>query len=308
MNNDDDDKLDAAADDDDALCTEKYYFGHLIGEIEISQMKSTVFNESCLQSNSNETDSTGLRLHAGAHIEVRFLAKYGLNALSDKLVIELGSGTGVVSLTIIHKPKILFITDGDERSRKTIERNNRTLGVPENICMKLTWGNDIEIENVLKMNQSQPFDVILGSELLYYRTDVSQLIKCIISLSGSRTIFIHSHVIRMNGQGQLLADGLKDLGLFTYEMPVEDIVGEEIKDHPEFFSVRCLITVSNHDLLHEMFGDETKSKFIPFIEDREDIEITSIIEGPYNLDDLESDEAEYVEFETLRKRVQEMLQ
>ena len=48
-------------------------FGPRLGQLSLLQYKNAIFHERCLTKNSDDSDSTGLRLHGGAHIAIRFL-------------------------------------------------------------------------------------------------------------------------------------------------------------------------------------------------------------------------------------------
>ena len=93
---------------------------------------------------------------------------------------------------------------------------------------------------------------------------------------------------------QELADALSKHGISTFEVPFETILDRnEIKDHPTWYNVRCLISTRNRLFLEELFhktinneggGDDRNDgksrddsesclndlKFVDFIEDRGD--------------------------------------
>ena len=106
-------------------CTEKINFGELFGDFEICQCSAVEFHRACLQSNSNESDNTGLRIHAGAHVAIRFLLRYPI-LISGKKVIELGCGTGVFGLVSTRLGTVtsyILLTDGSEESIKMAHTN-----------------------------------------------------------------------------------------------------------------------------------------------------------------------------------------
>lgn len=79
------------------ITRERVYFGPLIGELELRQVSGADFHSLCLSKNSHDRDSTGLRMHAGAHLTTRLLLLLS-PLVEEKHWIEIGCGTGVVSL------------------------------------------------------------------------------------------------------------------------------------------------------------------------------------------------------------------
>jgi hypothetical protein len=50
-----------------------------VSSIPIYQCKGALFHQKCLSFNSSEIDSTGLRMHGGTHVGLRFLQRYLLD-------------------------------------------------------------------------------------------------------------------------------------------------------------------------------------------------------------------------------------
>ena len=78
------------------LIAESVYFGPLYHDDQsttILQLNSIEFHETCLQEHEKDrvVDSTGMRIHAGLHVAVRFLLRFPL-FLKGKRVLELGCG------------------------------------------------------------------------------------------------------------------------------------------------------------------------------------------------------------------------
>ena len=124
--------------------------------------------------------------------------------------------------------------------------------------MKLYWGNEEDLEGALAFNNHQPFNIIVGSELIYYRTDMNLLVQTVNRLSGPSTIFIHAHVIRENGKGTELVNLLEKEGFDTYECNIKDIVDDnDLANNPGFYQVRTLLSVPRDQkdkLLKAMIG------------------------------------------------------
>ena len=78
------------------LVPESVYFGPQYQDGQtttILQLNSKEFHETCLQQHEKDraVDSTGMRIHAGLHVAVRFLLRFPL-FLKDQRVLELGCG------------------------------------------------------------------------------------------------------------------------------------------------------------------------------------------------------------------------
>ena len=55
--------------------TEASDFGPAVGTTGFVQFSGGAFHNACLQANSKVDDSTGLRIHSGARVAIRFLLK-----------------------------------------------------------------------------------------------------------------------------------------------------------------------------------------------------------------------------------------
>jgi SAM-dependent methyltransferase len=125
------------------------------------------------------------------------------------------------------------------------------------------------------------FDIVIGCELMYYRTDPRELLSTVLDLTNRNGLFIHSHVLRRLGQGQTMIDFLAAAGWDTLEIPVVDFISkEELGHHPEWYSVRCLIS-GPKELIAKMIEESNsirssstrsrQSKWKIFVEDVPDI-------------------------------------
>ena len=90
--------------------------------------------------------------------------------LSGKTVLELGSGTGVGGLTAATCGASVLLTDGAASMVSLLEQNvatNRDV-VQQSVrgVYRLRWGDEDEVAAVADCVQS-PFDLIIGSDLLY---------------------------------------------------------------------------------------------------------------------------------------------
>jgi predicted nicotinamide N-methyase len=261
-------------------CQEEVDFGKGIGLKNICQLTGHAHQIACLQVNSKDTDNTGLRIHGGAHVAIRFLLKYP-EFIQNKRVCELGCGTAVVGLLGTNGgiiPSHLVLTDGNIEAVTIASQNVEQLAMVPNIskisCQQLLWGSKLNVEemveslssffdkdsmnklndsnidtNVINTNltreKSTPnhFDVVLGCELFYYRTNIQDLLTTVLHLTDKLGIFIHSHVFRRPGQDSELIDYLNKYNWITLEIPINSFIDEEeLFNHPEWYNVHCLIS------------------------------------------------------------------
>lgn len=95
-----------------------------LGLTKLYQVPGSEFQIACLQRNSMDSDNTGYRVHAGAHVAIRFLDTLS-GLLSGKRVIELGAGSGVVGVaasriaTLSHAA----LTDGNSLALDIVRLN-----------------------------------------------------------------------------------------------------------------------------------------------------------------------------------------
>lgn len=189
------------------------------GHISILQLNGQAFHERCLSSNSISVDNTGLRLHGGTIVAIRFLRDYAFSKILTHMrvldvlntnvlsICELGCGTGVFGLlgTSMGRPgafvdrdlviKALTLTDGNEDSVQLARENYQHLlstwhkgsELPCDINFSsLTWGSSEQVSNLIRsFNNSEKYNIIIGSELMYYRTDMNDLVDTVLGLAAS---------------------------------------------------------------------------------------------------------------------------
>ena len=108
-------------------------------------------------------------------------------------VCELGCGTGVfgmIGLSNSSNVSSLTCTDGNTEAVALARYNHdkwMSLGlIPNHMTVnfnKLNWGVESDAKELCcQLNGGKLYDVVIGSELLYYRTDVTQLVQTVIAL------------------------------------------------------------------------------------------------------------------------------
>lgn len=269
-------------------CIETIDFGPLSGITDIIQLSGEAFQCACLQANSTIDDSTGLRMHGGAHVAVRFILGHP-HLIKDMKVCEVGCGTGVYGLIGTRGGTIcahLALTDGNSAAVAIALQNTDQLVSLMNAlkvsCKKLLWGSEDCVDEFLGSLGTVPsqhrnevdeqsakvvassgsfltipdagqkdtvtsmsghFDVVIGCELFYYRTNIDELLCTVLRLTNNTGLFIHSHVFRRSGQDIELIEYLSQKNWITAEIPVQRFVDQnELDEHPEWFNVHCLVS------------------------------------------------------------------
>ena len=258
---------------------EEEYFGEKLGSIPLQQLAMSDFHVECAKKEAIklEGDNTGLRLYAGAHVAIRHAVSLS-QLLENKTVIELGCGVGGMGLigTLLSNYKRLLMTDGES---KTVEgaQVNAELICSHCKCQDrlnkiqfatLSWGDESLAARVRDdFNAAQPFDVVLGCELMYFRTDVQALVKTVLNLTDSCGIFIHAHLFRRSGLEQELIAAFQHEGWCTLEAPHGSFISqEELRHHPEWYRVRALVS-GPKELLQNWNQSDAFRGWVEFKED-----------------------------------------
>lgn len=161
-------------------------FYDLFAELMMSRPKSAtdedliIYNINDKMIKINETPrlisgngTTGLRTWEAAI----YLSNYLVNLdLKDKNVLELGSGTGLVSLSLIKNENFnnLIITDGDSNLIEQLNKNFKSNGIQlpiDNIkCQSLWWGQDEFPDNV---------NTVIAADVTYDAEIIPNLVQCL---------------------------------------------------------------------------------------------------------------------------------
>ena len=154
------------------------------------------------------TKNTGLKLWDGAFLLARYLENktdFPDKFWSSKRCVELGTGCGLVGLVAWLLNADVVLTDLEEiltHTRKCLDHNLekfQQLGIVgehrNTITTKsLLWGS----EDCKKLNG--PFDIILGSDIIYQPEYAEDLIKTLDVLSGDQTLILVSYKRRGLGE------------------------------------------------------------------------------------------------------------
>ena len=149
-----------------------------------------------------------------------FISKYLLSDLFKKntkikSILELGAGTALPSLvSLVHNdytvvtsdvPKLIpQINEIFDLNKKNFNKNSKSL------LTELSWEKKEDIEKVKKYMNNKPFDVIIGSELVYLDDLFDDLINVIRNLSDENTFIILSYKIRLPSMVENFMNKLKE--------------------------------------------------------------------------------------------------
>lgn len=272
-------------------------FGGELGCIPIFQLSQADFNDACYSKNrpseegevAGVEDSTGKRFYSGTYVVLRFFHRLR-RFMDQKRVVEIGCGTGIVGAVIGSSSQVesMVITDGNPSTLEKITKRNVARLCSDysrgkvHVC-QLYWPPALpsvdapspsiaEIFN--KYNNNSSFDVVLGSELMYYTTDIPQLFSTVRQLTSDNGVFLHGHVFRRTGQIDEWIEETAQYGYTTVEvLPPSLLTEEELKYHPEWWKVRVLVTarVERMSTLLSDLQNQTslgQLKFVPFQEEQ----------------------------------------
>ncbi|EFA77851.1 hypothetical protein PPL_09349 [Heterostelium album PN500] len=139
--------------------------------------------------NQNIQPSTGLLPWPAASIMSSFIAKHN-ELFVDKNVLELGTGVGICGLIASRYARSVLLSDGDtatfDQLNKNIELNSHLYNVngPSSSSLsqskkpkaiKLRWGKDETLEQLKSDLCFQPYDIIIGSDLIYQDSSIEPL-------------------------------------------------------------------------------------------------------------------------------------
>ena len=149
-----------------------------------------------------------------------FISKYLLSDLFPKntkikTILELGAGTALPSLVSLIKNDYTVVTTDIP---KLIPMINEIFGLnkinfnknAKSFVTELSWEKKVDIEKVIKLMDNKPFDVIIGSELVYLDDLFDDLINVIRTFSDNNSFIILSYKIRLPSMVENFMNKLKE--------------------------------------------------------------------------------------------------
>ncbi|KAF4654631.1 kelch-like [Perkinsus chesapeaki] len=109
---------------------------------------------------------------------------------SDSYGVELGCGTGLVSLALAHMGVKMVVTDGNEKVIQLAERNMReNPGIPTDRLSfrKLMWGSREDSEALFYSEGGRHPSIVVGSDLVYPQSPADPLLAALDQLAGDNS-------------------------------------------------------------------------------------------------------------------------
>jgi len=153
----------------------------------------------------------------------------------DKLLVELGCGTGLSSISLLKQPistsllpRFVLFTDGDESSLDLCKRNcdlnfgkDATLNYNSYGFSLLKWGSKVDASLV------EAYDTVIATDVLYDLGALDPLLRSAYELLKPGSYFVLSHIPRTHVEDCVkLADG----SLLSSKDTLERMIHEQAKD------------------------------------------------------------------------------
>mgnify|MGYP005843396663 CR=1 FL=1 len=242
---------------------------------------------SSTQPNSESFDGTGTRPYSGAKALIWFFRAFP-EIFEHCDIIELGAGIGACGLLLAQQqqPKKgkIVITDGEPVAVEISKRNQKLVSEKEHstnddfssfvTCCPLRWSeNAEEIKEqlaALSENNTFKFKHVLGSDLLYYKTDPKALIATAVHLLDDTgpedgAIFLPA-LIRCETLGQEIVDLAHEYELEVDTLKIRRFVPKQyLESIPGWYNLDFLIlTRKGKPLQRELKEAMTKAQTCPF--------------------------------------------
>ena len=148
-----------------------------------------------------------------------FISKYLLSNVFNKnekikSILELGAGTALPSMVSLSKGNFTVVTTDLPKLIPQIngimELNKSNFNKEsKSIVTELSWEKKEDIEKVKKYMDNKPFDLIIGSELVYLDDLFDDLINVLRTFSDENTYIILSYKIRLPSMVEDFTNKLK---------------------------------------------------------------------------------------------------
>ncbi|KAI0182128.1 putative methyltransferase-domain-containing protein [Hypoxylon sp. FL1284] len=170
--------------------------------------------------------TTGFRTwEASLHLAAYLLSRDGARLVGDKNILELGAGTGFLSILLARhlKAKHVTSTDGDEGVIKSLRENLALNDLEDSEQVRtevLRWGHHLTSTWVDDDCTTHPYDVVIGADITYDKIAISALVSTLQGLFDMRpelTIII-AGVVRNADTFQTFRDECA-----SHQFTVEDV-------------------------------------------------------------------------------------
>ncbi|XP_053868878.1 protein-lysine methyltransferase METTL21C isoform X1 [Malaclemys terrapin pileata] len=124
--------------------------------------------------------------------------------LKDKKVLEIGAGTGLVSIVASILGAYVTATDLPEvleNLKLNISRNTQNMNIHQPEVRKLVWGEDLN-EDFPK--STHHYDFILASDVVYHHTSLDPLLTTMVYLCQPGTVLLWANKFRFSTDFEFL--------------------------------------------------------------------------------------------------------
>jgi predicted nicotinamide N-methyase len=113
----------------------------------------------------------------------------------DKIVLEIGSGTGYCGLTAASlDTKAVYLTDREENLEIIQKNYNLNIDKLSSVVItSLNWNNIVDYNNI-----KQKIDIIIASDIIYHGVNSTNIIKTFDYFSNLTTDIILSYNVRLD--------------------------------------------------------------------------------------------------------------
>jgi predicted nicotinamide N-methyase len=163
-----------------------------------------------LPSASTDYDLTGQVLWPGAKYLSQYLLIENPSLVREKIVLELGSGSGLCGLFVSQIAGQTILTDGNEVVMKLLGKNEE---FGKNVKVALVdWASNDVGEGLRKLSLPEKFEILIGADVVYWSNSITPLFRTVDALMMDGGRFVMCYTLRaMNTYRDLLRE-TSDLG------------------------------------------------------------------------------------------------
>eukprot|EP00455_Lapot_gusevi_P041598 TRINITY_DN4841_c0_g2_i1.p1 TRINITY_DN4841_c0_g2~~TRINITY_DN4841_c0_g2_i1.p1 ORF type:complete len:276 (-),score=41.00 TRINITY_DN4841_c0_g2_i1:172-999(-) len=214
-------------------------------QIEISCVNPLAHLRLCSSENESfgQSCNTGLRVFAGASAMCWFLLRHSHLVLNKK-VVELGCGCGLSGIMAARFAQEVCLTDGQQTTLDLAAENTRNIAPCRVSTALFDWSSLQALDQSLESlrQQIEPiFDVVIGTELMYFRVDVECMLRAAHSLMHDRSLFLMTHCNRLTDGNQKLHDAARDLNMWVAFVPLLAFLSKEEIAKYGWSNVECCV-------------------------------------------------------------------
>jgi len=241
-----------------------------LGEDDVFQLfalPETTFHK--VTSSSNETvvaDGTGTRPYSASIAFLHFIKAFG-HLLDGASVIELGGGIGACGLYLAHRQRSssrIVITDGEPIAVEIAKRNRSFLNLSQVDIRRFLWSTDPnEIRRQLvddENDESLQVQYVIGTDLLYYKTDAVVLMATIDALLAKDGVAFLPGIVRSLTLPDQLVQAASKHGLEITTLQLELFVDEpNLESIVSWYNIQFLTVVRRECVLPEALKEVLES-------------------------------------------------